>query len=1337
MCKFYPHPNREQIRFIHFVLLFLCAALYGFRAVASPALSFAFASAPAGLQAQPSLVGAITVQWNAVSGASRYVVEQSLVPDRDFVEVAAVTAVSGKTVYTYRITGLGYGETYYYRVKAVDNAGDSPWSTTVSATTHAQSKTFNLMPLGDSNTHGSKYGDSRPDSERIAYRKQLYDLLNSAMARITYVGSQRSGSAFLANDQHAGFPGSRTGDIVSLLRTGSYRNQANELVTSGATGLYLDRFHPDVVLLHLGTNGGQWGVTDDDQTIAEMAAILDEVDAYEARARKEVTVVLALIINRVRQENDPAAVEFTSRFNAKVAAMAENRIRTKSDRLIVVDMEKAAGIKYDLANRGGDMDDSVHPAASGYQKMANQWFKALEPLLKPTTGNTNAPETTITQKPAEISKEKSPSFAFASNKSPVYFEVSLNGAEYVVVNTPYTLSNLADGRYTLSVRAVDAAGRKDATPATHTWTIITEPPTPPVFTAVTEDRGPVNNDQVTSDNTIRLSGKAQAGVAVIVSEAEHGELGKVNADKNGDWTFNYEATALPAGVYRFTAVATDMAGNESKESNAFTVTIDLTRPDVSISTQAKPPVNAAFEVQLKFTEEVYGLEAGDITATGATLSNLKTVDKSTYTVTLTPPANGQGTAAISLAANKATDLAGNGNTASNKLEITYDLKRPKVALSSDAPQLLKVPFTVRFTFDEAVTGFAVADISVQNGTAGNLKEESATVYTATINPAADGEVVVSLAANKATDEAGNGNEASAELKRLYDVAPPTVTLATTAGSLTNTAIHVTVTFSEPVTGLTLASFSATNGKLSDLQKTDNTTYTVLLTPEKDGEVSLQLAAGKVEDQAGNSNTASNVLQRQYDATPPTVAISTEAPELTNAAFTVNFRISEAVEGFAVADITVANGNASNFKKTDDLTYSAEIKPAADGEVSVRVAAGIAQDAAGNPNAASNTLVIRYDLTPPSGYAVAFGTDKVDHSNQKEVSFNVQGAEQGATYFYTISSNKGGNPVTGTAQTTAASFTVQPLDLSGLNDGTLTLTFYQVDAAGNRGADATAQVEKMTKNIVSVSRLEAIKVPFRTRFEELPLPQQVKVRYTNGEEENLSVNWQPGNYNALEAGSYTLSGELVLLPNTTNQENRKAGIVVVVEPNRAPTAIKLSVSSFNPDAKPDQALATMTTTDPDDETHTYTLVGGQGAQHNHLFEIREDKLYLKSNSGLAGTRNFSIRVRSTDPYQNTFEQTFTLNKEAYQPEKQIKLVNAFSPDNDGINDTWIVPELKFYDEVSIQVFDRAGVRLFHTTNPEQGWDGRGQDGQVKQGSYFYIIEVKDINLVQKGVLTVLK
>ncbi|HEY0670275.1 MAG TPA: gliding motility-associated C-terminal domain-containing protein [Sphingobacteriaceae bacterium] len=86
---------------------------------------------------------------------------------------------------------------------------------------------------------------------------------------------------------------------------------------------------------------------------------------------------------------------------------------------------------------------------------------------------------------------------------------------------------------------------------------------------------------------------------------------------------------------------------------------------------------------------------------------------------------------------------------------------------------------------------------------------------------------------------------------------------------------------------------------------------------------------------------------------------------------------------------------------------------------------------------------------------------------------------------------------------------------------------------------------------------------------------------------------------------------------------------------------------------------------------------------------------------------------------------------------IKIVNAFTPNNDGKNDTWINPDLKYYRVSSVEVFDRDGVRLFYSTDPNVGWDGRNQHGQIIAGPYSYVIKVPDLSMEKKGVVTVIK
>lgn len=100
-----------------------------------------------------------------------------------------------------------------------------------------------------------------------------------------------------------------------------------------------------------------------------------------------------------------------------------------------------------------------------------------------------------------------------------------------------------------------------------------------------------------------------------------------------------------------------------------------------------------------------------------------------------------------------------------------------------------------------------------------------------------------------------------------------------------------------------------------------------------------------------------------------------------------------------------------------------------------------------------------DGIAPAGYAVAFSMSPITSGNQGAAAFQMTAAEVGTTYDYTITSSGGGTPVTGTGSVTAATQSVTGLDLSGLADGTLTVSLTLTDSGGNAGNPVTATVLK--------------------------------------------------------------------------------------------------------------------------------------------------------------------------------------------------------------------------------------------------------------------------------------
>ncbi|WP_299759223.1 Ig-like domain-containing protein [uncultured Pontibacter sp.] len=1261
----------------------------------------------------PSLVGAITIKWNKIDGATGYVVEKSISGSAG---PFAVVKKLGAGEVVYRDTDLYYNETAHYRIKTTGSAGDSPYSKIVSATTHQEIYKYKIMPLGDSNTEGGS--SAIPVEQRAGYRDKLEELLNASetKGRYDFVGSESTGSALMTDTDHAGFGGARDEDIAALLEKGTYQDGTGKNRGPGG-GAYLDKYNPDIILLHIGTNQ----VDGSQNAMNDVKRILDLVDEHEARRGREVTVVVAKIIKRVCNASScptPTEAENTIKYNNMLEDYVKQRAAA-GDRLLLVDMQDGAGLIYKYSSEGGDMADNLHPTQKGYDKMAPVWFKVLDELLnreltpsdvtapdapvvlapaegasmkntKPTisgtaeadsnveifingasigkikagndgkwsltlttaladgrkqltatatdaAGNTSqrsstrtftvdnaAPETTIASKPEKLSNSSLAKFSFSSNESGVTYQVSIDEGNFANAANPFTTNNLSDGEHTLSVRAVDAAGNTDATPASYTWAIDTKAPDGPVVSA------PATN-QVLNTNKPAISGTAEAGSTVNIF-VNGNSLATTTADKDGKWSIS-PSNALAEGVQQLSAKATDAAGNTSKASNIVSITIDTKAPETTI---ASGPAEASNSNVAKFS------------------------------------------------------------FSSNEQEVTYE-----VSLDGAA-------------YTEAGSSYTATGLSEGNHTL----------------------------AVRATDKAGNTDKTPATYSWLIDTkAPEAPTFAGitedlgTADDDRITADNKLILYGAAEAGAEVSILE--QGKLlgkAAANKKGTWEYSHESTALKQGQYTFTATA---TDAAGNVSDASTDFSVTIDLTAPKAEITTESNLLVNQAFSISINFTEIVFGLAASDFEVVNAQLEDFEPAGEAAYTATVTPAADGAVRIKLPAGKVIDLAGNPNTVSNSLEITYDASAPKGYAIAFVPDLVDIDNQSAVALEVTGAEAGTTYFYSINSSNGGDPITGTAAVASSSFTISDLDLTSLSDGMLTASLYLVDEVGNQGQEVTDQVRKLTKDILSVKNPASITVPFKTSFEDLGLPAEVEVSYTNGETDLLNVTWSQGDFNREVPGSYTLAGQLELKENTSNSKNRMASITVQVEPNQPPTALNLSTDSFAPDIASEEVIGTLSTTDPDDATFTYALVSGQGDEHNSLFEIRGSELYLLSNEGLSGKSNFSIRVRSTDPYQNTIEKSFALTKSLYKPDGSIELVNAFSPDGDNINDTWLVPELRYYDSVEVQVFDRSGVLLFQTTNPEKGWDGRGKDGRVLAGSFFYIIQIKDINLVKKGVLTVLK
>ncbi len=276
-------------------------------------------------------------------------------------------------------------------------------------------------------------------------------------------------------------------------------------------------------------------------------------------------------------------------------------------------------------------------------------------------------------------------------------------------------------------------------------------------------------------------------------------------------------------------------------------------------------VGETTQVTFTFSEAVAGFDATDLTVSGGSLGARSSADNITFTATLTPPPNSTSSGnVISVDLTGVTSVstaeAGVGTATSPTYRI--DTIRPTATIVvADTSLAIVETSAVTITFNEAVTGLTISDFTVDNGALSGLSTADNIVYFATLTPAPNvtqGTNTITLNNTGVTDVVGNtGSGTTSSNSYAVDTERPTATLVMSDTELNaGETATLTVTFSEPVTGLSLGDLSVTNGTLSALATSDNVTYTALFTPTANLPLAptnrVRLDSSGAQDSVGNS-----------------------------------------------------------------------------------------------------------------------------------------------------------------------------------------------------------------------------------------------------------------------------------------------------------------------------------------------------------------------------------------------------------------------------------------------------------------------------------------------------
>ncbi|HAM9414944.1 TPA: Ig-like domain-containing protein, partial [Escherichia coli] len=632
---------------------------------------------------------------------------------------------------------------------------------------------------------------------------------------------------------------------------------------------------------------------------------------------------------------------------------------------------------------------------------------------------------------------------------------------------------LGSGAQAIAASVSDRAGNSDD--ASRTVTVSLSAPVISINTIAGDDV--INATEKGSDLALSGTSDQPAGTAITVTL--NGQNYSATTDASGNWSVTVPASAVSAlgeATYSVTASVTNAQGNSSIASH--NVQVNTALPSVTINPVATDDIINAAEAGSAQTI------SGQVTGAAAGSTVTVELGGKTYTATVQPDlswsvsvpaadwqALGNGELTVNASVTNAV-----GNTGSGTRDITIDASLPGLRVDTVAGD--DVVNIIEHSQAQVITG---SSSGFAAGTALTVVINNQT-YAATVLangtwsvgvPAAD---VSNWPAGTLNITVSGANSAGTQTSITHPLTVDLTAVAISMNSITSDDVinaaekgaaltlsgstsgveagqTVTVTFG----GKTYTSTVAANGSWS------TTVPAADMAALRDGDASAQVRVTNVN---GNSATATH--EYSVDSAAPTVTINTIASDnIINA--------SEAAAGVTVSGTSTAQTGQTLTVTLNGTNYQTTIQ--ADGSWSFTLPASdltalanngytltaTVSDLAGNPGSASKGVTV--DTTAP---VISFNTvagddviNNVEHTQAQIISGTATGAVAGDRLVVTIA---GQQYVTSTDASGNWSVGVPASVISGLADGTVTISATITDSAGN----SSTQTYNVQVNTAAVS-----------------------------------------------------------------------------------------------------------------------------------------------------------------------------------------------------------------------------------------------------------------------------
>lgn len=140
------------------------------------------------------------------------------------------------------------------------------------------------------------------------------------------------------------------------------------------------------------------------------------------------------------------------------------------------------------------------------------------------------------------------------------------------------------------------------------------------------------------------------------------------------------------------------------------------------------------------------------------------------------------------------------------------------------------------------------------------------------------------------------------------------------------------------------------------------------------------------------------------------------------------------------------------------------------------------------------------------------------------------------------------------------------------------------------------------------------------------------------------------------------------------------------------------------------------------TETYTLAASSTSGLAVLFESMNSQRAVITGNQFTGITGGPVQIRAYHPgNQNYLAAEIFADVVISSTHKNI--LHLFTPNNDGINDLWEIPEIDTYGRCKVKIYNRWGKMVYSSTNYHNDWDGTSEGKNLPEAAYYFVIETE--------------